>query len=557
VSISGGSTAFGSGTSTIGYLTGSGNLTMTGGSLAMGGELRVGGSDQNGSAYNAAGTVAMANATLAVGALTVARANYLDNSISGTLTLNSGGTLISTNDAILQFAGAGRGKLALNGGNFIVGPTGTRWLMVGFYDSGAGELDITNGTLFLENGTSLKLCRNGNTGGNVVSQIGGNVTFYSDDGVTVGGGGNLDLNYAGAATSTNTYNLNGGTLTVPTITASSGSGASLFNFNGGTLKPTAATATFLQGLTLANIRNSGAKIDTAGWNITINQALKHSAISGDLATDGGLTKNGVGKLIFGSTNTYTGNTGINAGTLVLGSVASIAGSKNIGMAAGASLDVSAVTGGFTLASSQTLYGTGAVNGMVTNNGTIQPGFPLGTMGAMTFSNPPVLNGVMLMNLDRNNGTPLCGQIIVPSGILAYGGTLTVNNIGGPLQARDTFQLFSAAGYGGAFAVTYLPSLNSGLAWSNSLAVNGSLAVVSTVSLVPTNILWSVSGTNLTLSWPQDHTGWRLLMQTNNLVNGISVNTNDWGTVPASQQTNQMILPIDPTMPFEFYRLIFP
>jgi hypothetical protein len=160
-------------------------------------------------------------------------------------------------------------------------------------------------------------------------------------------------------------------------------------------------------------------------------------------------------------------------------------------------------------------------------------------------------------LDRNNGTPLCGQIIAPSGVLTFGGILTLNNIGAPLQAGDAFQLFSAPGYAGAFAVTNLPSLNSGLAWSNSLAVNGSLAVVSTVSLVPTNILWSVSGTNLTLSWPPDHTGWRLLMQTNNLANGISANTNDWGTVPASQQTNQMILPIDPTMPLEFYRLIYP
>ncbi len=123
VNITGGTTTFGSGTSTVGYLTGSGNLTMTGGSLAMGGELRVGGSDQSGSQYIATGAVTVANATLSVGSLTVARGNYLDNSISGTVTLNSGSTLISTNDVILEFAGTGRGKLALNGGNFIVGPT--------------------------------------------------------------------------------------------------------------------------------------------------------------------------------------------------------------------------------------------------------------------------------------------------------------------------------------------------------------------------------------------------------------------------------------------------
>lgn len=557
VNISGGTSAFGGGTSTVGYLTGSGNLTMTGGALAMSGELRVGGSDQNGSQCVATGAVTVANATLSVGALTVARGNYLDNTMSGTVTLNSGGTLVSTNDATLDFAGMGRGKLALNGGNFIIGPTATKWLMVGYYDTGAGELDITNGNVFLDNGTSVKMCRSGNTGGNVVNQVGGNVTFYSDAGVTVGGGGNLDLNYAGAATSSNTYNLNGGTLTVPTITASSGSGASLFNFNGGTLKPTASTTTFLQGLTLASIRNNGAKIDTAGWNITVNQAMNHSTINGDLAMDGGLTKNGAGNLILGGTNTYTGNTVINVGTLSLGSVASIASSRNISVASGAVLDLSAVTGGFVLGAAQTLSGSGSVNGMVTNNGTIQPGFPLGTAGALTFSNPPVLSGVTLMNLDRNNGLPLCGQIISPSGVLTYGGTLTVNNVGGPLQAGDAFQLFSAPDYAEAFSVTSLPLLNSGLAWSNSLAVNGILAVVSTASLVPTNILWSMSGSSLTLSWPSDHLGWRLLVQTNNLATGISLNTNDWSAVANSQQTNHVILPIDPKLPLEFYRLIFP
>jgi len=209
LNITSGSTIFGSSVSYVGYLTGSGNLTMTGGSLNLGGELRVGGSDQNGSQYNAAGTATVSNATLSLGALAIARGNYLDNSVSGTLTVNSGSTVVSTNDAIIKFAGAGAGKLALNGGNFIIGPAATKWLMVGYWDSGAAELDIANGNLLLENGSSLKMCRgNNNTGANVVNQSGGAVTFYSDAGSTVGGGGNLDLNYAGGTNSVNTYNLN-------------------------------------------------------------------------------------------------------------------------------------------------------------------------------------------------------------------------------------------------------------------------------------------------------------------------------------------------------------
>jgi hypothetical protein len=78
-----------------------------------------------------------------------------------------------------------------------------------------------------------------------------------------------------------------------------------------------------------------------------------------------------------------------------------------------------------------------------------------------------------------------------------------------------------------------------------------------VATNPTNITASVSGGNLNLSWPADHIGWRLLAQTNHLANGISANTNDWGTVSGSAGTNQVNITIDPTKPTEFYRLIYP
>ena len=479
VNVAGGSTAFGSGTSTVGYLTGSGSLTVTGGSLATSGELRVGGSDQNGLQYIATGAVTVANATLSAGALTVARGNYLDNTISGTVTLNSGSTLISTNDATLEFAGKGLGKLVLNGGNCIIGPAAAKWLVIGYWDSGAGELDISSGNLLLENGTSIKMSRgNNNTGSNVVNQLGGTVTFYSDAGVTVGGAGNLDLDYAGTS-STNTYNLNGGTLTVPQVIASVGTGTSLFNFNGGTLKPTANSAAFVQGLTRANVRNSGAKIDTAGFNVAVGQALLHSAISGDSATDGGMTKNGAGTLTLSGTNTYTGTTTINAGRVALGSAGSIASSRSIAVAGGALFDVSAVSGGFTLGAAQTLSGSGTVNGVITNRGTIAPGAS-GTTGTLALSNSPVFNGALLIKVNRNNGTPLNDQIRLPASAMTYAGTLTVSNLGAPLIAGDSFAIFSAASYHGSFATLNLPALGAGLAWNTNALTNGVLSVVTTV-----------------------------------------------------------------------------
>lgn len=89
-----------------------------------------------------------------------------------------------------------------------------------------------------------------------------------------------------------------------------------------------------------------------------------------------------------------------------------------------------------------------------------------------------------------------------------------------------------------------------------LAGIGSLLVVP-VNTIPTNLVVSVSGTTLTLSWPSDHIGWRLLQQTNHLALGVSSNPNDWGTVSGSASTNQVNMTIDPANPTVFYRLVYP
>jgi hypothetical protein len=82
-------------------------------------------------------------------------------------------------------------------------------------------------------------------------------------------------------------------------------------------------------------------------------------------------------------------------------------------------------------------------------------------------------------------------------------------------------------------------------------------VAPTPATNPTHIVASFSGVLLNLSWPADHTGWRLLVQTNHLASGVSANTNDWSTVSGSTSTNQVQLPMLPTQPTEFYRLVYP
>jgi autotransporter-associated beta strand protein len=156
----------------------------------------------------------------------------------------------------------------------------------------------------------------------------------------------------------------------------------------------------------------------------------------------------------------------------------------------------------------------------------------------------------------------------------YIGNTTVN--GGTLElaqpalaAKSTVTVASGAVLQLDFSVTntvaalVLNGVNQALGVYSSttsspyLTGSGSLLVTIPVATNPTNIVASVSGSNLNLSWPADHTGWRLLMQTNNLAQGISSNTNDWGTVSGSASTNQVNVNIDPTKPTEFYRMVYP
>jgi hypothetical protein len=68
---------------------------------------------------------------------------------------------------------------------------------------------------------------------------------------------------------------------------------------------------------------------------------------------------------------------------------------------------------------------------------------------------------------------------------------------------------------------------------------------------------SVSGNTLTLTWPADHLGYRLLEQTNNLNKGVSSNTNDWMTVPGSTASTTASITIIKATNNAYYRLVYP
>ena len=137
-----------------------------------------------------------------------------------------------------------------------------------------------------------------------------------------------------------------------------------------------------------------------------------------------------------------------------------------------------------------------------------------------------------------------------SGTLTYGGALVVTNLAGTFAAGDSFKLFQVGSINGAFGSNSLPVLNAGLAWNTNNLNSGVLSVVQTV---PTNLVWNVSSTNLTLSWPAGYTGWRLQVQTNALTAGLGTN---WVDVPGSSLTNNVALPVDATKACIFYRLVY-
>ena len=81
-----------------------------------------------------------------------------------------------------------------------------------------------------------------------------------------------------------------------------------------------------------------------------------------------------------------------------------------------------------------------------------------------------------------------------------------------------------------------------------------LSAVSTVNINPSNITSSVSGNLLTLSWPADHTGWRLQVQTNAISAGLQGN---WVDVPGSTSVNTVNITINPANGTVFYRMVYP
>jgi autotransporter-associated beta strand protein len=240
-------------------------------------------------------------------------------------------------------------------------------------------------------------------------------------------------------------------------------------------------------------------------------------------------------------NVYTGNTLVSGGILQvdtpLGATAvTVSGS---GVLAGSGPFSSA--GSVTINSGGTLSPAGNPNSMVS------------TIGIMTNNGTLTLNSGSTAYLEVNLTSKTNDSVRGLNSMVFNGGTLLVTNVGAQVITNGSaFKFFYATNYTAA-AMTVMPPVPApGLVWDTSqLAVSGTLSVMPVNTNSPT-LATSKSGNSLTLSWPQDHGGWRLQAQTNST--GLGTN---WVTVPGTTNALSYTVPIASTNPAVFFRLVYP
>jgi autotransporter-associated beta strand protein len=257
-------------------------------------------------------------------------------------------------------------------------------------------------------------------------------------------------------------------------------------------------------------------------NHLVNGNINASPIGSPIS----VTKDGTGTLTLNGANTYGTITTISNGLLLVnGSI------NHTGLVS--------VIGG-------TLGGNGSITAPVTvfNNGTLSPG---SSIGVLNITGDVTLGGKTILEVNKAANTN--DQVLI-TGAVTYGGTLYATNLAGTLNVGDKFTNFVATTQSGGFTnIVGSPGLGKG--WSFT---NGILSVVATVNPNPTNITATVSGSTLTLSWPSDHIGWRLQVQTNSLATGLS---GAWTDVSGATAVNTVNITINPANGTVFYRMVYP
>lgn len=488
------------------------------------------------------------------------------------------GTIVVTN-GILQYTnanalGAGTSLLyATNNGTLdlnAVSPGGKNLIIAGNGFNGKGALISSSPNALVNNGTtSLTLAGDASIAASNRWDIVGGTFNANGHSLTVLGPGATLIELAGDGTLADIH-IVGGRLGFQGATSMGDSTRTC------TIESNAVLTFFSAGTQTKNlVLNGNATFDAGGTASTFNGPITLAGNSNlfglrvDLHASAGI--GGAGNLVVGDSpigagtgtlyldapNTYTGTTTINNGhAIVVGAASSLGTSSLVQVNSGGKLDVSAPAP-FTFGPGQALIGSGTVTGAVVfaSGATLAAGFPDNNTYTLTMNSDLTLQPGSTNVVRVNKGVTVANDTVAGLISVNMGGTLVINNIGNPLAGGDAIQLFSASsGYNGNFANIIPATPGSSLTWdASTLNIDGKLRVLSSgPPTTPTNIVASLSGNLLTLSWPSNYTGWTLQGQTN--PPGVGLTTN-WQDVPGSTATNVVVIPDATTNGSGFFRMI--
>jgi autotransporter-associated beta strand protein len=415
-------------TTVSGIISGAGSLTKEGSSTVTlsNNNTYTGSTTVAAGTLNVTGTLADSTAvTVASGATYIVAANDTIASLAGAgnTVLNANLIFGNANDTTVSGIISGAGSLT-KAGSSTVTLSGTNTYSGKTTISG-GQLNIASDANLGTAPGSLVADQLTLNGGALFNYNGASITFNANRGITLLGSNTIQVN-------------NGSTITVPvvitgtgslTLSANNGLGGVLIlagnntysgatTITGGTLN---VTGTLGNGNYAGNISNSGI----LNVNSSIDQTL-----SGIISGTGTLIKQGSGTVTLSNSNTYSGDTTINAGTIIItnnNGLGSTVGSTTI--AAGATLDLQntsalaealSINGGILV----TTVGTSLISGniVLTADSTVAvSGTELTASGIVSGSYGISKIGSGVLTLSNNN--TYTGSTTVAAGTLNVTGTL--------------------------------------------------------------------------------------------------------------------------------------
>jgi len=538
------------------YKTGSRTLTLLTSNNFNGGTVIDGGGTLAITNANALGLVPstgqkVAYAQIVINGATLNFLGTLNQSLGWPLTFQQNGATIEvsspTNQLLLNLSAVGAGGLTKTGSGMLILSQASD-VYAGGTTISQGSLELiasaagTGGIGLTGTGTTLILTNNLSITNNIaVTGTGTTINSLGTNAATVSGAWSGIGTVTILTTNANSRFIYNGSLSGFSGTMSLGSSLGIYTFNSKTNSNPATGST-------------GATFDLGSGSATLNN-FNGAGLTYSLgALEGGVNTTLSGRVTNAPTSGTTYSIGANGNSTVF------SGKIKDGLDSVSVVKVG--TGSLLLDGANTYSGSTVVsngvfggNGSITSPLTVEPGAilsPGDSIGTFTVNNTATLNGTVLMELNQNTS-----DMLSVSGAISASGSLVVTNVGPDIVDGTTFHLFNKAVTGLTDTLPAKdPTGTKTYVWTDHVSTDGSITLTSggvNVNATPTNILTSVSGNVLTLSWPMDHTGWTLQAQTNTVGTGIS---NNWVNVAGSSSTNMVNMTINPANGVVFYRLFY-